>query len=64
MGLLDALLSLIGSNSKRPSEMSDRELQRKLDSGVGKNTGESLASRASYIREGEKRGLSANQNKK
>lgn len=64
MGLLDALLSLIGSGSKSPSEMSDSELQRKLDRGVGKNTGESLASRANYIKEGEKRGISANQNKK
>ena len=64
MGLLDALLSLIGGSGKSPSEMSDRELQRKLDNSVGKNTGESLASRASYIREGEKRGISANQDKK
>lgn len=64
MGLLDLLYRLAGSNGKRPSEMSDRELQRKLDSSVGKNTGESISSRASYIREGEKRGMSSKQNKK
>ena len=64
MGLLDVLLGLVGSASKTPSQMSVKELQRKLDSGVGKNTGESVASRAAYIREGEKRGISANQNKK
>jgi hypothetical protein len=61
MGLLDILF---GGGNKSPSEMSDRELQRKLDRGVGKNTGESVASRASYIREGEKRGISADQKKK
>ena len=55
MGLLDALF---GSSSKSPSSMSDRELQRKLNSSVGKNTGESIASRASYIKEGQKRGIS------
>ena len=62
MGLLDALLGLL-INSKSPSEMSDRELQRKLDSSVGKNTGESVSSRAAYIKEGEKRGISSKQNK-
>lgn len=53
MGLFGKLLG----GSKSPSSMSDRELQRKLNSGVGRNTGESVASRASYIREGEKRGI-------
>lgn len=64
MGLLGALLDLVTGSGKTPSEMSDRELQRKLDRGVGKNTGESISTRASYIREGEKRGISANQDKK
>ena len=59
MGLLDALFSLLGNSQKSPSEMSDRELQRKLNNSVGKNTGESVATRASYIREGEKRGISS-----
>lgn len=53
MSLLDKLLG----GSKSPSSMSDRELQQKLNSGVGKNTGESVATRASYIREGERRGI-------
>ena len=60
MGILDFLFG----SSKSPSEMSDSELQRKLDKGVGKNTGESLSTRANYIREGEKRGISADQKKK
>ena len=65
MGILDFLLnSLMGGSNSSASEMSDQELQRKLDRGVGKNTGESLAQRASYIREGESRGISANQKKK
>ena len=55
MGFLDKLLG--GSSSKSPSEMSDRELQRRLNSGVGKNTGESVATRARTIMEGEKRGI-------
>lgn len=59
MSLLD---KLFGSN-KSPSNMSDRELQRKLNQGIGKNTGESIASRASYIREGQKRDITANQKK-
>ena len=59
MSLLDKLFG----SSKSPSSMSDRELQRKLDSSVGKNTGESIATRASYIREGERRGITANQKK-
>lgn len=68
MGLLDALLGAaivaITSSKKSPSEMSDRELQRKLDKGVGKNTGESVSTRAHYIMEGKKRGIDANQKKK
>lgn len=60
MGILDILFG----SSKSPSSMSDKELQRKLDRGVGKNTGESIASRAAYIREGQNRGISANQYKK
>ena len=54
---------LLGNSNKAPSQMSDRELQRKLDSGVGKNTGESISTRAAYIREGEKRGIKDNQKK-
>ena len=53
MGLLDKLLG----GSKSSSDMSDRELQRKLDRSKGRNTGEDIATRASYIREAEKRGL-------
>lgn len=60
MGLLDILF---GSN-KPSSEMSDRELQRELDRGVNRNTGRSVAERASMIREGERRGIYANQDKK
>ena len=60
MGLLD---SLFGSN-KSSSEMSDRELQRELNRGVEKNTGQSIAERASSIREGQKRGITVNQGKK
>ena len=54
---------LLGNSNKAPSQLSDRELQRKLDSGVGQNTGESISTRAAYIREGEKRGIKANQKK-
>ena len=60
MGLLDSIFGSM-SSSKPASSMSDRELQRKLDKGVGKNTGESIAQRANYIKEGEKRGIKANQ---
>lgn len=60
MGLLDLLLG----TSKPSSQMSDRELQRELDRGVGKNNGKSVAERASLIREGERRGIHANQDKK
>ena len=63
MGFLDVLFGALGSSNKSPSEMSDRELQRKLDNSVGKNTGESIASRATYIKEGEKRGIYSNQKK-
>ena len=59
MGFLDKLLG-----SKSPSEMSDRELERKLNNSVGKNTGESVATRASYIREAENRGIKIDQEKK
>lgn len=62
MGLLDALKNL--SSTKAPSEMSDSQLQRKLNSGVGKNTGESIATRAAYIKEGHERGIYAEQRKK
>ncbi len=62
MGLLgDIFGSLLNDGSKSPSDMSDRELQRKLNSGVGKNTGESVATRANYIREGQKRGITPKQ---
>ena len=60
MGVLDLLF---GGN-KSPKEMSDAQLQRKLNSGVGKNTGESIATRAAYIKEGKERGISAQQYKK
>ena len=61
MGLLDLLF---GGSSKPSSQMSDRELQRELDRGVGRNTGRSIAERASLIREGDRRGIYANQDKK
>ena len=64
MGILDSLFNAATGGNKSASQMSDRELQRKLDKGVGKNTGESIATRASYIREAESRGISANQKKK
>ena len=58
MSILGNILSsLLGSGSKSPSEMSDRELQNKLNSSAGKNTGESIATRASYIREAQERGI-------
>ena len=60
---MSLFIKLFGNSNKAPSEMSDRELQRKLDYGVNKNTGESISSRAAYIREGEKRGIKANQKK-
>ena len=60
MGLLDILF---GGN-KSPEEMSDSELQKKLNSGVGKNTGESVATRAAFIKEGIKRDIYADQKKK
>ena len=65
MGFLDSLFSALSSGGgKAPSQMSDRELQRKLNNGVGKNTGESISQRANYIREGEKRGITSDQKKK
>ena len=60
MGLLDSLLRC----NKPSSEMSDRQLQRELDRGVGKSDGRSIAERASLIKEGQKRGITANQYKK
>lgn len=60
MGLLEKLLGI----SKPASQMTDRELQRELDRGVNRNTGKSVAERASIIREGERRGIHANQDKK
>lgn len=53
----DILSSLLGGGSKSPSEMSDRELRNKLNSSAGRNTGESVSSRASYIREAQNRGI-------
>lgn len=60
MSLFDKLFG----GSKPSSEMSDRELQRELNRGVGRNTGKSISERASIIREGERRGIEANQDKK
>ena len=60
MSFLDKLLG----GSKPSSQMSDRELQRELDRGVNRNTGKSIAERASLIREGDRRGIYANQDKK
>lgn len=60
MGLLEALFGSVKSSSS----MSDRELQRELDRGVGRNDGRSIAERASLIREGQSRGITANQKKK
>ena len=54
MGLFDALL---GGNNKSSRNMTDAELKRKLDRGKGRNTGEDIATRASQIREGYKRGI-------
>lgn len=45
MGFFDALK---GSSSKSYSDMSDRELKRDLQRGKGRNTGESVATRAEY----------------
>lgn len=59
MGFLDRLLG----SSKPSSEMSDRELQRELNRGVGRNTGEDVATKASRILEGQRRGISADQKK-
>lgn len=59
MSLFDKLFSM----TKSSSEMSDRELQWKVNRGVGKNTGEDIATRASYLREAERRGISADQKK-
>ena len=60
MSFLDWLLN----QAKSSSQMSDRELQNKLNRGVGKNTGEDIATRASYVREGLSRGITADQDKK
>lgn len=57
MGLLDKLFGTHSSSS----DMTDRELARKLKQSTGKNTGEDIAARASYIREAERRGISTNQ---
>ena len=58
MGILSGLIgALLSGNSKSPSEMSDKELKRKLDKSAGKNTGESIATRANYIKEANKRGI-------
>ncbi len=58
MGFLDILSSLTGQPStKELSDMSDRELTRELRNGQGKNTGESVSTRAHKIMEAEKRGL-------
>ena len=49
----------IGAASKLVGldDMSDTALLRKIKEGIGKNTGESIASRARYIVEANKRGL-------
>ena len=60
MSFLDWLLN----QAKSSSQMSDRELQNKLNRGVGKNTGEDIATRASYVRAGLNRGITADQDKK
>ena len=60
MSLLGLLFNAF-AGSKSSSEMSDRELQRKLDRGVGRNTGEDVATRASYLREAERRDIKSNQ---
>lgn len=54
MGFFDALKR---SSSKSYSDMSDRELKRDLQRSMGRNTGESVATRAKKIMEAEKRGL-------
>ena len=59
MSFLDKLLG----NSKPSSQMSDKELQRELNRGVGRNTGEDIATRASRILEGQRRGITADQKK-
>ena len=59
MGLLDKLLGA----TKPSSQMSDRELQRELNRGVGRNTGDDIATRASRILEGQCRGITADQKK-
>ena len=59
MGLLDKLLSA----AKPSSQISDGALQRELNKGVGKNTGEDVATRASRILEGQRRGITADQKK-
>lgn len=57
MGILDALF---GGSSSSSSSMSDSELSRKLERSRGRNTGEDIATRASQIREGYKRGILTN----
>ena len=58
MGILSSLIgALLNGGNKSSSEMSDRELRRNLNSSAGKNTGESIAQRASKIKEAEKRGI-------
>jgi len=57
VGLLD---KIFGGGSSSLSSMSDSQLQRTLDRGVGRNTGESVATRAAQIREGAKRGITPN----
>lgn len=57
MSFLDKLFS---TNSSA-ADMTDRELERKLKQSTGKNTGEDIATRAAYILEAERRGISTNQ---
>ena len=59
-----SLLDFLFGSRKPSSEMSDRQLQRELNRGVGVNNGKSVAERASLIREGDRRGIYANQDKK
>ena len=46
-----------GSGFTSLSEMSDKDLLRKIKAGIGKNTGETVSGRAQYIIEAYKRGL-------
>lgn len=64
MSLFDSFKRVVSSNSKSLSDMSDRELARDLERGKGRNTGESVATRAHKIMEAEKRGIDINKKSK